>query len=448
MGDLNVIDRFMETFIRYIDSGFGLLTGDVAFLTTILIGIDITLAGLFWAMDSDTNIFGRLIKKVLYVGAFALILNNFSALADIIYGSFAGLGLHATASGLTAADLLKPGRLAGTGFEAAHPLLQQAGALLGFTSFFDNFLTIIVLLIAWVIVIIAFFILAVQLFITILEFKLTTLAGFVLVPFALWNKTAFLAERVLGNVIASGIKVMVLAVIIGIGSSFFDEFITALRGQEPDIGQAMSLVLAALSLFGLGIFGPGIASGLVSGAPQLGAGAAIGTVGAATGAAMLAGGAVMGGARALGPSSMAAIRAGTAMGSTASNAYQLAEATSGATGLGSVGAGLGGVARAGAGAVTEGARSMASRAGNSLSESASAGREAAWRATGGSPVSGGTASSAANNSSATIDSAPQWARRLRAEQASRTHRHATAQAIRDGDRAGGGANPDLKETED
>ncbi|MGK2942251.1 MAG: P-type conjugative transfer protein TrbL [Immundisolibacter sp.] len=449
MGDLNVIDRFMETFIRYIDSGFGLLTGDVAFLTTILIGIDITLAGLFWAMDSDTNIFGRLIKKVLYVGAFALILNNFSALADIIYGSFAGLGLHATASGLTAADLLKPGRLAGTGFEAAHPLLQQAGALLGFTSFFDNFLTIIVLLIAWIIVIIAFFILAVQLFITILEFKLTTLAGFVLVPFALWNKTAFLAERVLGNVIASGIKVMVLAVIIGIGSSFFDEFITALRGQEPDIGQAMSLVLAALSLFGLGIFGPGIASGLVSGAPQLGAGAAIGTVGAAAGAAMLAGGAVMGGARALGPSSMAAIRAGTTMGATASNAYQLAEATSGATGLGGVGAGLGGVARAGAGAVTQGARSMASRTANSLSQSVSAGREAAWRASGGSPVSGGTASgAAANNSSATIDSAPQWARRLRAEQSLRAHRHTTALAIKDGDRAGGGANPDLKETED
>ncbi len=402
MGDLNVIDRFMQTFIRYIDSGFGLLTGDVAFLTTILIGIDITLAGLFWAMDGEANIFGRLIRKVLYVGAFALILNNFSALADIIYRSFAGIGIHASASGLTAADLLKPGHLAGTGFEAAWPLLQQVSALMGFTSFFDNFLTIIVLLIAWVIVIIAFFVLAVQLFITILEFKLTTLAGFVLVPFALWNKTAFLAERVLGNVISSGVKVMVLAVIIGIGSSFFDEFITALRGQEPDIGQAMSLVLAALSLFGLGIFGPGIASGLVSGAPQLGAGAAIGTAGAAAGAAMLAGGAVMGGARALGAagsSGMAAIRAGTAMGPAASNARHSGDAMQGAAG--------------------------------------------------GGLVSGGTASTTTMAAASTInDSAPQWARRLRAEQASRAHRHATAQAIKDGDRPADGANPDLKETED
>ena len=452
MGDLNVIDRFMETFIRYIDSGFGLLTGDVAFLTTILIAIDITLAGLFWAMDGEANIFGRLIKKVLYVGAFALILNNFSTLADIIYRSFAGLGLEATANSLAADDLLKPGRLAGTGFEAAWPLLRQVSELMGFTSFFDNFLTIIVLLIAWVIVIIAFFILAVQLFITILEFKLTTLAGFVLVPFALWNKTSFLAERVLGNVVSSGIKVMVLAVIVGIGSSFFGEFITALQGQEPNIGQAMSLVLAALSLFGLGIFGPGIAAGLVSGAPQLGAGAAIGTIGAAAGAAMLAGGAALGGARlagAVGSGGMAAIRAGTAIGSAASTAYQLGEATSGAAGVAGIAAGLGGVARAGAGAVTQGARSVASGAANSLSQSARTGREAAWRATGGGPVSDGSPSSVAEGRpSAAADSAPQWARRLRAEQASRAHRHATAQAIKDGDKPAGAANPDLKDRED
>src|SRR3546814_13334335 len=81
---------------------------------------------------------------------------------------------------------------------------------------------------------------------------------------------------------------MVLAVIVGIGSNFFTEFTDALQGQEPDIGQAMSLVLASLSLFGLGIFGPAIASGLVSGAPQLGAGAALGTPLGAAGVTMLA----------------------------------------------------------------------------------------------------------------------------------------------------------------
>src|SRR3954464_6668508 len=318
LGDLNVIDRFMATFIRYIDSGFGLLSGDVGRLSAILIGIDITLAGLFWVVDSEANVLARLLKKILYVGVFALILNQFSALADIIYRSFAGLGLAATSNTLTPEDLLKPGRLAGTGFAAAWPLLKQVSAMLGFTSFFDNFLTIIVLLISWLVVIVAFFILSVQLFITILEFKLTSLAGFVLVPFALWNRTSFLAERVLGNVISSGIKGMVLAVVVGIGSNYFGEFTRSLQGQEPDLEQAMSLMLASLALFGLGIFGPSIASGLVSGAPQLRAGAALGTTLGAAGVTMLAGGAAVGGARALGGAAMGAVRAGTSMGSAAS----------------------------------------------------------------------------------------------------------------------------------
>ena len=50
----------------------------------------------------------------------------------------------------------------------------------------------------------------------------------------------------------------------------------------------MALVLAALALLGLGIFGPGIANGIVSGGPQLGAGAAVGT-GVAAGGVVVAG---------------------------------------------------------------------------------------------------------------------------------------------------------------
>jgi type IV secretion system protein TrbL len=298
--DLNVIDRFMDAFIRYIDSGFGLLGGDVRFLTATLIGIDITLAGLFWAMGGEDNVLGRLLRKILYVGAFAFILNSFSTLADIIFRSFAQAGLTAGGGTISAADLLRPGTLAGTGFDAAWPLLDQASLLMGFTSFFDNFLTIAVLLFAWAIVIVAFFILAVQLFVTVIEFKLTSLAGFILVPFALWNRTAFLAERVLGNVVGAGIKVMVLAVIVGIGSNFFSEFTAALHGQQPDLGQAMSLVLASLAIFGLGIFGPGIATGLVAGAPQLGAGAAVGTAIGAAAVPMAAAGTAGGAVRAVG----------------------------------------------------------------------------------------------------------------------------------------------------
>jgi type IV secretion system protein TrbL len=84
MNNLNIIDQFLATFVAYINSGFGLLGGDVRFLVATLIGIDITLAGLFWALGGEDNVLGRLIRKILYVGAFAFVINNFSLLADII----------------------------------------------------------------------------------------------------------------------------------------------------------------------------------------------------------------------------------------------------------------------------------------------------------------------------------------------------------------------------
>src|ERR1700741_2471022 len=83
VNDLSVIDRFMQAFIRYIDSGFGLLGGDVHFLTVTLIGIDVTLAGLFWAMGGEQDVIARFLRKILYVGVFAFILNSFSTLSEI-----------------------------------------------------------------------------------------------------------------------------------------------------------------------------------------------------------------------------------------------------------------------------------------------------------------------------------------------------------------------------
>jgi len=430
VNDLNVIDRFMQAFITYIDAGFGLLGGDVRFLTVTLIGIDITLAGLFWALGGDDNVMGRFIKKILYVGAFAFILNSFSTLSDIIFRSFAQAGLTAGGGTLSAADLLKPGRLAGTGFSAAWPLLEQVSQLMGFTTFFDNFLTIAVLLFAWAIVIITFFILAVQMFVTIIEFKLTSLAGFILVPFSLWNRTSFLAERVLGNVVSSGIKVMVLAVIVGIGSNFFSEFTAALQGQEPDIGQAMSLTLASLTIFGLGIFGPSIASGLVAGAPQLGAGAALGTTVGAAGITMLAGGAAVGGVRALGGAALGAVRAGTSMGSAALTAYSLGKENAPEP---TMAAGLGGVARAAGNAARERVSSALG-----LGAAASEGRAAAWNAL-------NRTSSGDNSQVPSNGGAPAWARAMRSQQTARHHRQIAVHALQQGDRGGASATPDIKE---
>ena len=419
MNDISVIDRFLDVFLRYIDSGFGLLHGEVAFLTATLVVIDMTLAGLFWAMGGD-DVVGRLIKKTLYVGAFAFLIGNFAALANIVFRSFAGLGLTASGAAISQAQFLQPGQLARVGVEAARPLMTQIGTLAGFPEVLASIDTIVVLGISWLVVIVSFFVLAVQLFVTLIEFKLTTLAGFVLVPFALWSKTAFLAERVLGNVVSSGIKVLVLAVIVGIGSGLFAEFQVP-EGTPPSIDLALVIMLASLAMLGLGIFGPGIATGLVSGAPQLGAGAA-------AGATLGAGGMVVAGGVAV-ASAGAAVSAGARMAPGALRSSMSGAAAAYRPGAARAG---GGFPVAGAGP-SDAVRTAGMASGARVAEAVRGRHESSGQ---GRPSEPGVPSSSA---------APGWAIQMQRGQRLLHGATSAVQTLRAGDHGGSGASPSLRD---
>ena len=443
MDDLGVIDKFVATFSRYIDSGFGLLGGEVHYLTAIIIGIDITLAGLYWAMGSDTSVIGKFLKKVMYVGVFALIITNFSGLSSVIFKSFGGLGLEATNTTMTHADLLRPGFIANTGFEAAHPLLEEIGKLTGPVKFFTNIVLISVLALAWLITMFAFFFLAIQLFVTVIEFKLITLAGFILIPFALWNKTSFLAEKVLGNVVASGIKLMVLAIIVGIGATIFgdmtsafdrpDVFINGIK-QKPEpieLADAASVILASMALLALGLFGPGIATGLVSGAPQLGAGAAVGTM-AAVGAGALAGGAAAGaGLKGIGKGAAGSIKAGASMAGGSKVAFTLGQISQGG-GIKGAAAGVGAVAQAGVMSVAKAGAGKALAAGGAVSSAYGNGMRGGMRA-----LSKGIKSPVKAARGGGGKEQPKWAKKVRRQQHTRDAGRHAAHAL---SRGGGGSS--------
>ena len=416
MGGPGVIDGFLATFTQYIDSGFGLVQGDVRWLASVLIAVDITLAGLFWAMAPDEDVLARLIRKTLYIGVFAFIIGHYNNLAQIIYNSFAGLGLKAGGGTITAAQLLQPGKLAQVGIDSGKPILTSISGLMGFTSFFDNFVQIAILMIAWLIVVISFFIMAIQLFVSLIEFKLTTLAGFALVPFGLFGRTAFLAEKVLGNVVSSGVKILALAVIVGIGSTIFGQFTTALN-NPPTISDALTLILAALTILGLSIFGPGIANGLIAGGPQLGAGAAVGTSLAVAGMGAAGVGLAAAG---VGAASVAggAARGGAALAGAATNAYRAG--------------GMAGVAEAAGSAAVSPLRSaVASLQAGFVARGTAVTEESAPSATAAAEGAG----------------PPAWARRMKRNQTISRGVAAANHAVRSGDHPASGSGVDLSEGE-
>jgi type IV secretion system protein TrbL len=163
----------------------------------------------------------------------------------------------------------------------------------------------------------------------------------------------------------------------------------------------------------------------------LGAGAALGAAVGAAGVTALAGGVAVGAARMAGGAALGAIRAGTSMGSAASTAYRLGQETSASP---TMRAGIGGVSQAAGNALKT---KMQGALG--VSEAAATGRASAWAAL------NNTASSQV--SSATGESQPTWARALKRQQDMRHHRQVAVQALRDGDRGGASATPDIKEKE-
>ena len=432
MSDTGIVDTFLDTFTTYIDSGFGLLGGEVGFLSSTLIAIDVTIAGLFWAWGADEDVIQRLVKKTLYIGAFAFIIGNFQSLATILFESFAGLGLKASGDSLSLAQFMKPGTIAGKGLDAAQPLIDAMEVYNSLWAVFANIAIIALLLLAYLIVVLAFFIIAIQVFITLIEFKLVTLAGFVLLPFAFWNRTAFMAEKVLGHIVSSGIKVLVLAVITGIGTTLFDEF-TVSVGPDPTAREVLAIALGALSLLGLAIFGPGIANGIVSGGPQLGAAAAkmgVGAAGSALGATgRMAGAAAQGGAR---------------MAGGAAGAYSVGSL--GRSGVGAVAGGMAAVGQKTASGAVHAAlsplRRMAGKASASMKGNFRTGARAGLGAA--PAASGGTA---AASSAAPASAQPAWAAAMKNRQSATHGATVLAHTMKAGDSHGGGAGPDIKERE-
>jgi type IV secretion system protein TrbL len=279
----NVIDRFLGAYLNAIDSGFGLLKPDVMNVFGLLIVISIGITAVFWALDENNNVAAALFRKVLLIGFFAWLLSDWSGLTKTVVTGFAQLGLKAGGSGMSVdAFLSSPSDLVRLGMTLVTGMTVQIKELTGPIAFFENFAMILVIGISVLGVIIAFVILAVQVFVTIIEFRLVTLAAFVLVPFGIMKQTSFLSDRALGYVASSGLKLLTLAMIVSIGSKTFK---TLTLGPVPSIEVAISILIASVVLVMLALTVPSIAAALVTGGPQLGAGAAVaGMAGVAAGA--------------------------------------------------------------------------------------------------------------------------------------------------------------------
>jgi type IV secretion system protein TrbL len=310
----SALDEFITRFTTQIDSGFGVISGDVQVVLGTLVVISIVLTAIMWAVDETQNVIAPLVRKILIVGFFAWLVGNWHSLTVTVVTGFGQLGLKAGGAASIGDFMSAPTRAVEAGFKIFLQIIQYIGELASQNGGFgalQHIDMIIVAAVAAIGILLAFIILAIEVAITIIEFHLVTLIAFVTIPFGVLTQTSFLAERSIGYVVSVGLKFMALGVILGVGLNIFNTYTLS---PEPTVPEECGLLLAAIFLMMLALKIPAIAGALISGGPQLNSGSALmGAAGVAAGAAgvALAGRAVAGavGSLAGGGGQVAAARA-------------------------------------------------------------------------------------------------------------------------------------------
>lgn len=255
------VNSFLDQFLAVANSGFGLIQGDVTYVLNALIVISITMAGAQWALAGEAPM-APFFRKVLFVGLFAFLVNNWNFLATAIVQSGAQLGLQAGGGSMSMADLHNPGRVGQIGVE----LFGRTIALAEGMNIFTDAIAMATIFLAAIFVALGFFVLALQLFVSLIAFKLGSLAAFVALPWGVFNGTAWVAERPLGWVAGCAIRLFVLALIASVSITFVNTLPATLT---LDAGGALNVLLFGLTVLALAWFGPQLASEVVSGQPNL-----------------------------------------------------------------------------------------------------------------------------------------------------------------------------------
>src|SRR5689334_19462699 len=266
--DPGLIDTFLQQFITACFMAVQPLLDASGQFMTAMMWLTVMWAGFCILMgqvgDGSLGKFAGWALKFWVIGYLA---NNWSEFLFYLAAGMVNLGLSAGPNTMTAADFLMPSQLMKVGWDTAVPIWNHANSLcVGLPSCIMTMGDHIIYEFAVIGILIAFFIMCAQSITAQLKFYFHGLATLALIWAAVDSRTAFIAERAIGGVIANAIKLMVLPLIIAIGRTTF---------MLLNLPAHHSLWAATLTMF-LSFFlawmcweSSSIASGIINGGPNL-----------------------------------------------------------------------------------------------------------------------------------------------------------------------------------
>jgi type IV secretion system protein TrbL len=229
-----------------------------------------------------------LVRKLMWLGAFYALLIYGRSWIPAIIDSFELIGQQASGTGpLAPSDVFTRG-------------IDIAGALMATSStaaFFTNLGTSLAMIVTGVITALAFIAITVQFVVAMVESYIIVAAGFIFVGFGGSRWTAPYVERYIGLGVATGVKIMLLYLLIATGMTLSVDWMTDAQKITANSSPAMS----ALEIMGASIIFmmlcwqiPKLFAAVLGGSPALSGGDLIAS------GAFVAGGALAAGSLALG----------------------------------------------------------------------------------------------------------------------------------------------------
>jgi len=262
--DVSGLSTALHQLTAAVITGLGLLGPDVQTALRLLMMLSYTLALLLWLFEGKAAVHGPFLRMLLKFAAIGALVEWFPVGSAALMQAAAQQGLNLVPGGGFALD--DPGYIAHLGIQAVIPLMLRVKEMLGPVDFFLNFVEIVIFLLAALVVIVSFCILAIQVFLAFLEYRLLSLAAYLAIPFAVLGPTSFVAERAIGYIAASALKLLVLGCVIAMCSAT----LLALTFQgTPTLAQAFGVAVLAAAIFVLAIKAPRAAAGLVNGGPVM-----------------------------------------------------------------------------------------------------------------------------------------------------------------------------------
>jgi type IV secretion system protein TrbL len=259
--------------LQFLNDALSAFTQAFDAAATTLVGVGLTLLGVIaviaWYTSYRYTVFSTGaglseamaggVLLMITVGVTMWIVTNLPTMTEALFRTFAYWG----SGGRVSPDmLLDPASIVDQGFQQARPIRDFTDRIVSWLKVWD-WDTLFLYSLSYYLIVLGFFFVGLTLMVTTIELKLAVMLGAVLVPLAVWQTSAFLAEAAIGWILGGAVRVFVLAALLGIAQPLFARITPTLGGGDPDFKSAVLCGFVAI-LFAIVVWVvPRRAAGLV-----------------------------------------------------------------------------------------------------------------------------------------------------------------------------------------